>query len=372
MKRLLFFSVLLAGTFFTLNAQDICPENQLVTIPDTQDTVTVALLAMGSSDCPADSTLFLVSGATYTSGTFTASDVLLNAGIHEVEYYTCANTEKKVLNEPDLLPDGNGVEYAIPFVISDYPEGSTVAEAGGAILICATMEHSYLGDLDLWVTCPDGTRWALHYFDRTDNITRQLLGEGDMNTTTADPAYQYCWRVDAPRTFKEYVNQTNLAVDESLPAGDYAPEDPLSVIADCVINGEWSLRVRDNFPVDNGSVAAWSVAFEGMESFKCSYTIEVEQKSVGTNDYDRLPGLDLTVTPNPFDKELTLHTQALSAATAKLEVYAVSGQVMLRQNIALPQGDHQVRFDAEHWPAGIYFLRVRTGEGEIFRRVLRR
>ncbi len=322
--------------------------------------------------CLPDSSLFTISGATYTSGILKDNEVLLNLGDNEVDYFNCANFQAKVLENPTLLPDGTGVEYSIPFVLSNYPEGSTVDEVNQPIMICATMEHSYLGDLDIWVECPDGTEWKLHEFDPNDGVRRQLLGRGLEGTTTPDPASQYCWRVGAQNTFEEYILRFNVGDEEPMPAGDYAPEDPLSVIMGCEINGEWTLRFRDNIARDNGSVAAWSVGFTRPGMVACGYNIKVQREPVSIGAYTDLPGLSLAVTPNPFGNELVISTEAQKTEEADLTVYALSGREVFRQTVSLPAGERKLSFDATNWPVGIYFLRVQTEAGELVRKIVRR
>lgn len=373
MTRLLFtlFALFMGHSLLLLSAQTGCSEDRIVVLPEG-NSVVVNLVDPDVIGCLPDSSLFTISGATNTSGILKNNEVLLNLGDNEVDYFNCANFQAKVLESPTLLPDGGGLEYAIPFLINDYPAGSTVDDINQPILICATMEHSYLGDLDIWVECPDGTEWMLHEFSSSNNVRRQLLGEGDANTETPDSAYQYCWRIGASYTFEEYINTFNVGVDQSLPAGDYAPEDPLSVIMGCEINGEWSLRFRDNIVRDNGSLAAWSVGFTTPNMVACGYNIKVQREPVSLAAYGNLPGLSLAITPNPFGEELVVSTEAQKTGEAELSVYTVSGREVLRKTVSLPAGEQNLSFDATSWPVGIYFLRLRTEMGEMVRKLVRR
>ena len=373
MTRLFFalFAFFIGHSFLLLSAQTGCPEDRVVVLPEG-NSVMVNLLDPDVLGCLPDSSLFTISGATNTSGILKDNEVLLNLGDNEVDYFNCATFQAKVLESSSLLPDGTGVEYAIPFVLSNYPEGSTVGEVNQPIFICATMEHSYLGDLDIWVECPDSTKWLLHEFDPNDNVRRQLLGLGEESTETPDSAYQYCWRVGAAYTFEEYINTFNVGNNQTLPAGDYAPEDPLSVIMGCEINGEWTLRFRDNIARDNGSVAAWSVGFTRPGMVACGYNIKVQREPVSIGAYTDLPGLSLAVTPNPFGNELVISTEAQKTEEADLMVYTVSGREVFRRSVSLPVGEQNLSFDASGWPVGIYFLRVRTEAGELVRKIVRR
>ena len=298
---------------------------------------------------------------------------MLNKGDNEVSYFSCADFQGKSLEEPILLPDGTGADFTIPITLSDYPEGTTVGALNQPVLICATMEHSYLGDLDIWLQCPDGTKLGLHDFRSDDEVRRQLLGEGVEGTETPDPAYQYCWRSDAPYTFEQYIITFSVGNNESMPAGDYAPEDPVSVIENCLVNGEWSLRIRDNIAQDNGSLTSWYIAFPGTDGVRCDYTVEVKSDEGGTSTADTYAASAVSVSPNPFQHTLRVTTDFDNPpGDAVLSVVSARGREITRRDIVMPTGEQTFAVDAAGWPAGIYFLRIHTEEGEWVRKVVRR
>ncbi|MFN5846618.1 MAG: choice-of-anchor L domain-containing protein, partial [Flavobacteriia bacterium] len=55
-----------------------------------------------------------------------------------------------------FLPDGSGVTYEAPLVISGFNPGQTITSVNQIQQICLTMEHSYLGDLWIRVQSPSG------------------------------------------------------------------------------------------------------------------------------------------------------------------------------------------------------------------------
>ncbi len=173
--------------------------------------------------------------------------------------FTFATSQTR--SELTPLPDGNGTEYSSPLVFSNFNPGQTLGQASDLVRICASMEHSYLGDLDIWITCPDGSRLDLHNYFRGNSVERQLLGRGDRNTTTADPPGLYCWTASAPRTMTQVVTRNNIGPNQTMPEIDYAAEDPFSTLVGCPLNGEWSLNIRDNITMDNGYIYEWSIEF---------------------------------------------------------------------------------------------------------------
>ena len=55
------------------------------------------------------------------------------------------------------LPDGSGVQYQTNIAISGFDDTTTITGAGDFDQICIDIEHSYIGDLEIALTCPNGT-----------------------------------------------------------------------------------------------------------------------------------------------------------------------------------------------------------------------
>ena len=54
------------------------------------------------------------------------------------------------------LPDGTGASYSTDLTITGFLPGQTMANASDLDNICIDMEHSWLFDLDIELTCPNG------------------------------------------------------------------------------------------------------------------------------------------------------------------------------------------------------------------------
>lgn len=189
-------------------------------------------------------------------GTSGSNDVNFNP--YPVEFTFATSQTRSELTE---LPDGNGTEYSSPLVFSNFNPGQVLGQASDLVRICAVMEHSYLGDLDIWITCPDGSRMDLHNFNPNNNVRRQVLGRGDQSTVTPDPPGTYCWTANAPFTMTQLVDRNNIGPNQTMPEIDYAAEDNFSTLVGCPLNGEWSLNIRDNLTDDNGFIYEWSIEF---------------------------------------------------------------------------------------------------------------
>jgi len=130
------------------------------------------------------------------------------------------------------IPDNNPVGVRIPLVVAGAAEG--FFELRG---IRVSITHTYIGDLELYVEAPDGTRVALSKMNGgagqnyqntlfVDSVGARALGTG------AAP-YAGAWQVDEPTGFAKLRN---------------APQ-----------TGTWNLFVRDLGPADVGPVTGWAV-----------------------------------------------------------------------------------------------------------------
>src|SRR5580692_1304490 len=85
-----------------------------------------------------------------------------------------------------------------------FGSGETLTDTTKLIAVCATMEHSWLGDLQIDLTSPDGKTVALRQFVGRDGGSF-FLGHPDFCGTDAAPlvgsGYQYCWTMSATTKF---------------------------------------------------------------------------------------------------------------------------------------------------------------------------
>ncbi len=167
----------------------------------------------------------------------------------------------QTFSELTFLPDGDGDQYESPLVFTNFDPGQILTSSSDIVRICASMEHSYLGDLDIRLQCPDGNQVELHRYDPSDAVAGQILGQGVENTVTPDPPSTYCWTASAPETMAQAVVSQGIMNDQSLPAGDYAAESGFNNLVGCELNGEWSMVIIDNISRDQGYIYEWTIEF---------------------------------------------------------------------------------------------------------------
>ncbi|MFK7934095.1 MAG: proprotein convertase P-domain-containing protein, partial [Saprospiraceae bacterium] len=163
------------------------------------------------------------------------------------------------------LPDGTGTAYKTNISFSDFAPGQTLNSIDDLLGICINIEHSWMRDLEISITCPAGNTIVLH--DHPGNTGSGVyLGE----PTTADGVnprpglgYDYCWTPSAPDvTWIEWANRNDAIGFETLPQGDYASFESLEDLLGCPLNGEWTISVADLWGQDNGFIFSWSIDFD--------------------------------------------------------------------------------------------------------------
>lgn len=178
-----------------------------------------------------------------------------------------------------FLPDGNGEEYQTTIEIEGYLEDPVISQPGDLINVCLNMEHTYLGDLEAWLTCPNGQTALL--FDGFagaggypgDGFAGGGTFLGDANDDGAETegiGFDYCFSDDGPlqAMADEFAGGNTVPVNSFPPGGNamisgtYLPAEEFETSFNgCPLNGDWTITIRDNIGADNGYIFNWSMEF---------------------------------------------------------------------------------------------------------------
>lgn len=212
--------------------------------------------------------------------------------------------------EQVFLPDGvecNGsCSYRSSVEFTDFADTMTLHSAEDICYLRINMEHSYIGDIYMNITCPNGQQADLMRFSgfgvsSCDSVIPQrsrnwLSGEnmGDYmnlgkpydhenNSQPCNPnakgnepgtGWNYCWSNSSGRGYKyasgdgiiyRKGHSHNLRVDSSDVAHHtnfYHPDDNFSRLAGCPLNGEWFIEVVDGYSADNGYIFEWELSLD--------------------------------------------------------------------------------------------------------------
>lgn len=167
----------------------------------------------------------------------------------------------QTLADTTFLPDGNGTEYTTSLEFSNFQTGAVLTNINDFLGVCLNIEHSYIGDLDISLECPNGTSVSLLTYP--NGMGGIYFGEPiDFDNTLAPGVgYDYCWTPSATNTLRQAADVLGIGGGESMPSGDFSPIQSFNSFLGCPLNGEWTIRVRDNLLSDNGYIFSWGINF---------------------------------------------------------------------------------------------------------------
>lgn len=173
------------------------------------------------------------------------------------------------------LPDGSGVSYETTINMTGLGNG-TVTAGSDISSICLDIEHSFLGDLEITLTCPNGTEVSLaNTYPASGPTPGGCSGGGTFlgNDTDQDggapgsPVETYCFsQVNA--TFGTMCSELGNAIPNAYgfnmmdPNGVYAPDGNFDDFIGCPLEGPWTITVQDNQGIDDGYIFQWSILFD--------------------------------------------------------------------------------------------------------------
>lgn len=164
------------------------------------------------------------------------------------------------------IPDGSNLGIYFSLVVSSLP--GTIDYNFGLESICMDINHSYDGQLIVWLEAPDGT----------------LVEITTNNGFTGDNYTNSCFKAMVP----DFVT-TGIAPF----TGTYRPEGDLSDINNGQNpNGVWKLFVMDDVPLEVGIFNSWSLTFSSSPAKPFDFTdsnlpiiiINTNNKTIGDDD----------------------------------------------------------------------------------------
>jgi len=182
-----------------------------------------------------------------------------------------------VFSDKKPLADGVGKCYETSINITKFLPGQKLTSLNDLDGILINMEHSWLGDITIAITAPNGTKVFLKKSVGTTLGWETFLGEPvkEPNLTSnlsSVPGKGYDYLFSPKPTFSTMANEKgrylysyldnagqSITNHTFLPAGSYASEDSLSALIGTTLNGLWTIEVCDNFKEDNGFIFYWTL-----------------------------------------------------------------------------------------------------------------
>ncbi len=176
-----------------------------------------------------------------------------------------------------VIPDGVGVSYTNDLNLDCFNPAAVVGSAADISSVCINIEHSYIHDLTMTLTCPNGTSINLYqtYPGAVNDVSFGQPVDNDLSATLGTP-YNYCFTNTATNTIysiaepavgtppvQNYINNdaTPVVGVFYIPTGSYLPDQGFGGLVGCPLNGDWTLTVTDGLNSDNGAVFSWAINF---------------------------------------------------------------------------------------------------------------
>lgn len=242
------------------------------------------------------------------------------------------------------LPDGSGAQYQTTVDITTFPAGYTIQSAYDISEICVEMSHTYNGDLEAAIECPNGQRATLFDFYSGGGFINEpdagchvvgcdvYLGNADDYTSNPGGGFQYCFNPQAGNVILKNA-PTILAgspVSNSMEGGTYLPQngsnDYASLIG-CPVNGTWKIIIQDNIGQDDGYIYSWGIYFNPLfdPNAEIYETEIVSGQWVGYAAGDTnaiVQANDLNIGDNPFTFQVTDNYGCIYDTTINIYVNA--------------------------------------------------
>ncbi|MBI5917309.1 MAG: proprotein convertase P-domain-containing protein [Bacteroidetes bacterium] len=162
------------------------------------------------------------------------------------------------------LPDGDGSCYTTSISFTDFSPGQVLTNISDLLGIYVTMEHSWLRDLEITLTCPNGQSAILHNHpgQTGGEVFLGIPYEADEGFVTPIPGtgYDYGWSTTPDYNYT-WIQYSNAFSPNTLPQGTYNSYQPLTNFLGCPLNGDWEIEVCDLWAIDNGYIFSWSIEF---------------------------------------------------------------------------------------------------------------
>ncbi len=168
----------------------------------------------------------------------------------------------KSVSDSICIPDNQVEIYSSQIEYNEFSSGQTLDDINNLIGICVDIEHSYLGDLEIWITCPSGQSVTLqNYVGFIDNVLGNPIDTEEACLGILGNGGEYCWTPGATNgTLTQTAN--TLAIGASVPEGNYSSFGSLQNLLGCPLNGEWTISIKDHLQSDDGAIFSWTLVLE--------------------------------------------------------------------------------------------------------------
>ncbi len=232
----------------------------------------VQLFLLDDNDCASANLVdlqILVSTTPSFAGTVESVETCLGATVNldaVVEPVTWTGIPIGFFGDGVYLPDDLGLPFTSELNFTQFDPGQTLNNINDLLSVCVSMEHSFMGDLVLSVTCPNGQNVLMHQ----QGGGGTFFGDANDTDGNANPVagtcWDYCWAPNATLPTMEESSEFGTSPNveptsqgTALSPGTYSTVQPLTNLLGCPLNGLWSFTSTDLWGADNGFICSWSL-----------------------------------------------------------------------------------------------------------------
>lgn len=197
---------------------------------------------------------------------------------------------------PDGQDCGSGCSYISPVTFTSFSPSATIQSANDILFVRINMEHSFIGDIWIRLTCPNQQYVSIlkkmsgGSSSCSGNIPQSewgwngsgsggaYLGAANDDTgggcipTPMGQCWNYCWSnatnqgytysnnyyVYSGSTGMQPIDSSNMSSMTNI----YHPDGSFENLVGCPMNGTWSIEVMDGYNIDNGYLCGWEIALD--------------------------------------------------------------------------------------------------------------
>lgn len=276
-------------------------------------------------------------------------------GIGSVDVVRPNGGSASTLGQTDtiLLPDGEpcpgiGCFYRSSVTFADFAADATIRDANDLLYILLNIEHSWIGDIYIAITCPDNQRSVIlsqsgsgsttchdsipsgysswdasgtnastgSYFGLPDHADAAGSSACDPTNSSNQPGtgWNYIWSENTSNGYT-YAGGVNSLIYESVNVGNdasgsvdsshfsdmsqiYHPQETFDNLIGCHLNGTWSIEVVDGWGSDNGYIFHWELGLNPeLLPDSWDYTVDIDSAWVDCGWPSTKAGVYMEITP---------------------------------------------------------------------------
>lgn len=203
-----------------------------------------------------------------------------------------------------IVSDQSYCSYKSPVTFSAFSPTAMVTSANDVLYVRLSIEHSFVGDLWIRLTCPNGkyvsllkkyttgdnvgcasaiplSEWgwqgngiSYNYFGAANDLNSSMSPcDPNVSENAMGICWNYCWSNTDDQGYVynpgSYVYSSSNSHNGSFDSTNVAqmtnvfhPDGNFSNLIGCPLNGTWSIEVLDGWNIDNGYVCGWELALD--------------------------------------------------------------------------------------------------------------